>query len=216
MLFRITFRTLAKQAIAWFLRQPLFLRILYSAFKPLQTLNDDGVAVRAFGQENPSLFQLERFINNFVAFDARTIYLQKWLNDYYDPVKERIVINNNNNLPFQYIHNTAELATRFYMFNNWDSGTAYVASPEDYVHFKGFIWVSIANGTNKEPDSQPTFWTQFEEIEYFFNVADTFPVDYVVEIPIAVEMQPDYTTARIVSQINLFNAAGTTFEIRVV
>ena len=216
MLFRITYRTLAKQAIAWFLRQPLFLRLLYSIFKPLQKLNDDGVPVRAFGQDNPSLYQLERFISNFVAFDARTIYLQKWLNDYYDPVDQRIVINNNNNLPFQYLHNKAELTTAFYMFNNWDSTIAYVASPEDYVHYKGFIWVSIVNGTNKEPDSQPSFWTKFDEIEYFFNVSDTFPVDYIVEIPISVEMIPDYTTDRIVSQINLFNAAGTTFEIRVV
>ena len=91
-----------------------------------------------------------------------------------------------------------------------------MASPEDYIHYKGSIWVSILNGTNKEPDSEPTFWTEFDDIENFFNVADTFPVDYVVEIPIAVEMGTDYTEARIVSQVNLFNAAGTTFEIRVV
>lgn len=215
MFFRITFRTFVKQATAWFWRQPLILRLLFSMIKPLQELNDDGVAVRAFGQTNPSLYQLWRFLNEFVAFDARTIYLQKWLNIFYDPVLERIEIANNNNLPIQFLFNKAENAVEFFMFNNWDSTKSYISSPEDYVQHVGTIWTATANSTNKTPVTGSAFWQDFDDVEYFFNKNDTLPPSFTVRVPIAVEMNPEYSTERITAQINIFNAAGRDFDIQI-
>jgi len=213
--FKVTYRTLFFQLLPFFLRTALHLRYLFSAAKPLQTLNDDGVIVRDFDTVNPSFFQLFRFLDEFVKFDARTIYLQKWLNLYYDPLLERVKIVNNNNLPFLHLFNKVEEKPPVYFYNEWDSTVAYVASPEDYVHDRGVVYVCTANNTGNRPPNT-NFWTKEKDINFMFNDGDTQLPDYTVEVPIAVELQPDYSTDRITRHVNQFNAAGTTFQIRVV
>lgn len=212
MLFRVNFRTLILQLLPFFLRFPKLLRFLFSAVKPLQELNDDGVIVRDFGTDNPSFYQLSQFIDEFVAYDSRTIYLQKWLNNYYDPFDERIEIINNNNVPY-YLFQLSEEEEPRYWYNQWLAATAYVVG--NYVYNDGFIWVCIANSTGDEPPAT-LFWQQSEVMTYIYNDTDIDLSDFTVRVPIAVASQPDYSEARITSHVNLFNAAGTSFNIQIV
>ncbi len=213
--FKINFRALFFQFTPWFLRKDKLLKYLFSIGRGLQTVNNNGQIVRDFDQTNLSLYPLFKFLNKFVRFDARTIYLEKYLNDYYDPINEGIVIANNNILPVLHIFNTAEESDPVYMFNQWDPAIAYIASPEDYVTRNGRVFVAIANNTNQEPPNI-SFWGDVEQTKYLFNVADVFPPDFTVQVPIAVSLQPNYSTERIAGHVNLFNAAGTTFAIQIV
>lgn len=91
-MFNVDFKDVIFQLTPHFLRKDNFLRLIFSAIKPLKTINNDGVIVESFGQINGSLFQFILFITNFLDFDARTIFLEKFLNDVYAKVTERWLI----------------------------------------------------------------------------------------------------------------------------
>ena len=88
-MFNIDFKDIKFQLTPHFLRKDNLLKLMFSAIKPLKTLNNDGVVVESFGQPNASLHQFVLFILNFLNFDARTIFLEKFLNDIYAKVTQR-------------------------------------------------------------------------------------------------------------------------------
>ena len=92
MIFNVDFKDVKFQLTPHFLRKENLLKLMFSAIKPLKTLNNDGVVVESFGQPNSSLHQFVLFITNFLNFDARTIFLEKFLNDIYAKVTERWLI----------------------------------------------------------------------------------------------------------------------------
>lgn len=89
MSFNIDFKDIKFQLTPHFLRKDNLLKLMFSSVKPLKTINNDGVVVESFGQPNSSLHQFILFITNFLNFDARTIFLEKFLNDIYAKVTER-------------------------------------------------------------------------------------------------------------------------------
>lgn len=215
MLYSVTFRTTVFQILTWFLRQPLTLQYIYGSIKPLQELNDNGTLVRAFGEVNPSLRPFQFFISDFLKFGSRTIYLEKWLNRFYDPVLERIRIINNNQLPFIYLFNTSEQEDPVYFYNSWDAAIAYIASPEDYVVHESILYVAIQDNTNQQPPNS-LFWQPETDTVFLFNLGESVDPDYTVRVPLSVTFNPEYSIDRIIAQINLFNALGRTFEIQVI
>ena len=251
MTFNVDFKDIIFQLTPHFLRKDNFMRFIFSGIKPLKTLNNDGVVVESFGQANSSLHQFILFITNFLNFDARTIFLEKFLNDVYAKVTERwdvqvsyligdkiifnaqnfialtsntgkqpnlnpadwettgIEIVNDNTIRVLFLFNKAEEREDFFMYNNWDSTIGYIL--DDFaVASDNKVYQANTNNTNDEPPS--TNWDFLKDITFVFNVADEFPFDYRVEIPLSVRLQPNYSNDRIKSQIKLFNAAGRSFE----
>lgn len=87
-MFNVDFKDIKFQLTPHFLRRENLLKLMFSVVKPLKTINNDGVVVESFGQKNSSLHQFILFITNFLNFDARTIFLEKFLNDIYAKVTE--------------------------------------------------------------------------------------------------------------------------------
>lgn len=213
-MFRVNYRDLVNQVIAFFLRKDKFKNILFSIIKPLSTLNNNDTVIEFFDQKNQSLFPFTEFITNFLNFDARTIYLQKYLNDRYDSTNEGIlIVNNNTTLDVVYLFNSAENADPTYFYNNWDTTISYVAGgTPDRIMYKNIIYLSAANSTGVIPLGNPAEWTDEGEMQFLFNNEDIFTSDYTIEIPQLVTLQPDYSDERIQAQINFFNAAGRTYQ----
>lgn len=176
----------------------------------------DGSKWTRISNVNASFHQFVLFIKNFLNFDARTIYLEKYLNDVYDSVQKRIKIVNSVIIPVLYLFNKIEEREDVFFYNAWDSGFAYKLNtlPEtgDFSVFENKVYQAKTDNTNKQPDLNPTDWDFIKEITFLFNFADEFPFDYRIEIPLVVTLQPDYSDNRIKSQINFFNAAGRTYE----
>ncbi len=223
-MFGVNFKDLTFQYIPHFLRFDNLLKYIFSAIKPLSELNNNGVVIDSFGQKNPSLFQFERFIRNFLRFDARTLYLQKFLNDFWDPVQERIRIINDNTSHVLYLFNDAEQREGVFFYNNWDSTVAYVKNggtglptipiplTGEFAVFGNIVYQAKTDNTNKQPNLNPADWEVFKAITFLFNLEDEFPIDYRIEIPLDVTLQPDYSDARFKAQVQLFNAAGRNYD----
>ncbi len=210
--FNVNYRDVVSQNWPHFLRFDNLLKLAFSVIKPLQTINNDGVLVGSFGQPDSSLFQFQSFIRNFLNFDARTIYLEKFLNDIYDPVTEGIFITNNNISQVLYLFNAAEERADVFFYNNWDAAKAYVVG--DFAVSDNKVFQANTGNTNEEPPNAK--WDFIKTITFLFNVDDDLPVDYTVNVPTAISLQPDFSIDRITSQINLLNAAGRTFAIVII
>lgn len=215
-MYNLVIRTILRLLTPWFLRGAKYMRLMYSIGKPLQTLNNNGVIITDFDQAGASLFQHNQFINRFVACDARTMYLEKWLNLYWDMPDEGIVINNNNALSIHYLFNTVEAADPVYFFNDWDASISYTASPPEYAVYEGYVYVCISNSTGDQPDISSSKWAVLDELEYHFQSGESSGYDFTVEVPLAVTMQSGYSTEKITKHVKNFSAAGRTFNIRVI
>lgn len=208
-MFKVNYRDLLNQVIAWFLRGDKFRNLLYSAIKPLSELNDNGVTVEFFNQKDRSFYQFTRFISNFIQFDARTIYLQKYLNDRYDPSNEGIVITNNNTTAdVIYLFNQEENQEPVYFYNNWDATESYVIG--EYAVSGNHIYRATSASSGDQPPSAN--WSDEGIMQFAYNNEDIFTPDYTVEVPNLVTTQPDYSNERIQAQINFFNSAGRTYQ----
>ena len=221
--YNVDFRDLITAVLWFYLRTTRFLSALFSFIKPLSTLHNDGVIVEAIGQKDVTFSQLVRYLRNLINFDARTLYLQKYLNDIYDPTQQRIVIVNDNSSHVLYLFNAVEQSDPVFFYNTWDSTVAYIEggtppgeAGADFVFnpTDNHIYHAIltAGNTNKRPDLNPLLWEDDGLITYMFNFEDQFPVDYRIDIPLSVTLQPDYSSERIRSQIDLLNAAGRTYN----
>lgn len=218
--FNIDFKGILFQLTPHFFRTDEdLLRRMFSAIKPLQNLNNDLKIVTSFGQKNSSFYSFVLFIRNFIRFDARTIYLEKFLNLIYDSSFERIFIVNTNVLGVLYLFNKIEEREDVFFYNNWDSAFDYKINDlpitGDFVAFENKIYQAKTDNDDKQPNLNPSDWEFVKEITFLFNFVDVFPVDYIVDIPIDVTLQPNYSNERIKSQINLLNAAGRTFALRI-
>lgn len=219
-MFNIDFKGILFQLTPHFFRTDEdLLRRMFSAIKPLQNLNNDLKIVTSFGQKNSSFYSFVLFIRNFIRFDARTIYLEKFLNLIYDSSFERIFIVNTNVLGVLYLFNKIEEREDVFFYNNWDSAFDYKINDlpitGDFVAFENKIYQAKTDNDDKQPNLNPSDWEFVKEITFLFNFVDVFPVDYIVDIPISVTLQPNYSNERIKSQINLLNAAGRTFALRI-
>lgn len=218
--FNIDFKGILFQLTPHFFRTDEdLLRRMFSAIKPLQNLNNDLKIVTSFGQKNSSFYSFVLFIRNFIRFDARTIYLEKFLNLIYDSSFERIFIVNTNVLGVLYLFNKIEEREDVFFYNNWDSTFDYKINDlpitGDFVAFENKIYQAKTDNDDKQPNLNPSDWEFVKEITFLFNFVDVFPVDYIVDIPINVTLQPNYSNERIRAQINLLNAAGRIFALRI-
>ncbi len=206
--FNVNYRDLVTEFIPHFMRKPRMLSTMFSSIAALQSLNNNGVPVSAFGQLVLSLFQFQVFIRNFIHFDARTIYLEKYLNDIYDPVQKRIIITNDNTSHVLYLFNDAEQRAPVFFYNNWDDTINYIVDDRSVTGNK--VYKATSPNLNDQPPSAN--WDFVKDLTFVFSKDDEFPVDYQIEIPLDVTLQPDYSSERIRSQIDLLNAAGRTYN----
>lgn len=145
MKFNVVFRYIVSELTPGFLRKSAFVNFLYSLIKGLQDTND------AFYQKTEDIFY-------YLKFNAQVIYLEKYLNDQYDPVQRRINISQLDYVATNYLFNDAEAEAPFYLdnasevsvpiyfFNNTPSSGSYnflVNVPNTLSSFSNKITASV-------------------------------------------------------------------------
>lgn len=133
-MFDIDINKIFRRFMPHFLRKPVMLDYLASAAKAIKDVNINFVALR-----DAVLLKL--------SFTGQTIYLEKLLNDNYDPVLRRIYIDNTNIQNYIYWRNVIESAPPFYLFNDSEvSAPVYLSNyseVEASIHFIVNIPVAV-------------------------------------------------------------------------
>lgn len=143
-------------------------------------------------------------------FTMEKIYIEKALNLKYDPIGNGIFIGNS--LPNRVIiYQEAELQRTTWVFNEWNSGTAYLIGQTAQEQLG--VYKAKTNNTNKQPSANPADW----DVEINANSITVIRQDsefspathFIVKVPVAIP----YVDAEMRALIDLYNLAGMTYTI---
>lgn len=135
-MFNVDFKDIVLKWLEPDLRLPKILDFIYSMMKPLKSINNDFQAFR-------------NHVNYKLLFNGQVIYLERYLNDVYDPINRRIFITDAIRKPINYVYNKLEDKPKIYVYN------------ESELHTPIFLY------NKSESDGSITFWVNIpEEITY--------------------------------------------------
>jgi len=163
----------------------LFIKVLASAS---QYIND---ITKAFTD----------LISYETKFNGQSVYIERYLNDQYDPINRGIYIENFSDVIYNYFSNKAELEPDVYTYNYWDYYVGYAIG--DRVIYLNKIYEAIDININVVP-TDTAYWVEIGRCDIYFNRGEVFrEYDFIVWVPIAVS----YVLANFEASINKYKLA---------
>lgn len=196
-MFNINFARFAKNLTPWFLRA--------SRFK-------QWIGVLSWGS-SLALDDLNEFrlLKDYeLKFTGQRLYLERWLNDKFDPVNQAINVINIVLIQNPFVFNKIE-GRETYSANKYKAATAYVVG--DRVSSVGSIWRCISAATGQTPATSPAFWTLDRGHQYLRNKNEIGGAYvFTVEIPNTITLS-DQVRNNIKTEVDKFVIAGKNYQI---
>lgn len=196
-MFNINFARFAKNLIPWFMRTPRM---------------KQWIGVLTWGA-SIALDELKSFrtLKDYeLNFTGQRLYLERWLNDKFDPVNQAITVTNILLTQNPFIFNKIE-GRETYVFNKWNAGITYTTG--DRASYGGAIWRCLQTSTNNIPSSSPAYWTQNSDQKHLFNKSEIGgAVVFTVTIPNTIPLT-DQKRKEIATEIDKFVVAGKQYQI---
>lgn len=196
-MFSINFARFAKNLIPWFLRSPRFKQwigvLTWGASKALDDL------------------KTYRVLKDYeLQFTGQRLYLERWLNDKFDPVNQAITVTNVVLTQNPFIFNSIE-GRENYVVNKWDVSETYVIN--DRISYGGEIYKALATTTGNIPDASPAFWTVQRDQIFLYNKTEIGgAIVFTVTIPVTITLS-DQVRKNISDEIDKFVIAGKQYSI---
>lgn len=167
----------------------------------------------AQGDAFTGLGALSEEISYKLQFSGLKIYLEKFLNDQFDNVLNRIYINTNVKFNQQYLYNKAETLSALsptYIYNKWKVATTYSAG--ERVRYGTRVYKAKVGTTGNQPDISPTQWED-EKAAYYVKNRSEFgsDTDYTIYIPAALWALIDQDNFK--AKVDIYNPAGKQYTI---
>ena len=196
-MFNINFARFAKNLIPWFMRTPKMKQwigvLTWGASKAL----DDLKSFRTLKD-----YQLN--------FTGQRLYLERWLNDKFDPVNQAIEVNNIELAQNPFMFNKIEGRDN-YVANKWDLSTSYVVG--DRVNFAGKRWRCVLASTNNPPNISPAYWTEVSDVLFLYNKTEIGgAIVFEIVVPLTITLT-DQKKKEIATEIDKFVVAGKQYQI---
>ena len=189
----INWEKIVKENLPYFLHSLRRLNWIYSLIKPFKIIAEEFITL------------MQEFIDK-IAYNGRVIYLEKILNDKFDPVGRGIYISDALRTGSHYIYQKIELKPPYYTYSKWNHSIAYLAG-EFCVDGNG-VYVALANNTNKAPSTNAE-WKFHKPVEFVRSNADQVVRGFIVNIPTALV----FDELRLRSLVNYYRLAGRNFTI---
>ncbi|HMQ77105.1 MAG TPA: hypothetical protein PKE21_13890 [Flavobacteriales bacterium] len=139
---------------------------------------------------------------------GQTIYLEKALNDRFDPLNRDIYIENLADLTQLYIYNKVELRPAPYLYNKWSQDQAYLVG--QFAVYGQSVWRCSAVHSNQVPVLGSPFWTFHSERFILINKLESLQaVDFIVWVPVLLP----FDVPEMRALINRYKAAGKRYKI---
>jgi hypothetical protein len=195
-MFNINFDKLINNNLDAFVRQPKTVNRLKVAIKPVKDLYNEYVALR-----NQKILEANA--------TGQVIYLEKLLNDKFDPTGTGIYIDSNLAPNPFYLYQKAEAVPPVYVYNKWDATATYFPDYRAVVGTSVYKSLTINVGSN--PVINPTNWVFEKEILYLRQKSEFLTnFNFIVWVPVAVT----FSTNEMKALINKYKIAGKTYLIK--
>lgn len=169
----------------WFYLVYLPFRLMYATFLKFKTETD--------------------YLNNY---NSQIIYLEKRLNDRWDPFNKLIYIDNIADLSRNYLFNKIEARPTTYFYNKWNAAYAYQVG--DLVVYKLKVYECLVPNIFAQPDNATIFWKYVKDAPILRNKTEyQLQNNFIVYVPSAVIFDENEMRAT----INLYKYAGLNYII---
>jgi len=196
-MYNINFARFGKNLTPWFLRSPR---------------NKQWIGVITWGASiaNDSLKSFRTLKDYELQFTGQRLYLEKWLNDKFDPVNQGFEIENIQLTQNPFVFNKIE-GRETYTANKFNPATAYVVG--DRVTSVGIVYRATSGSTGNTPASNPAFWTVVRDQLHLYNKTEIGNgVVFQVIVPLSITLT-DQVRNNIKIQVDKFVIAGHEYEI---
>ncbi|MCF8218693.1 MAG: hypothetical protein K9J21_06895 [Bacteroidales bacterium] len=148
-------------------------------------------------------------VDYLLDITGQTIYLCHLLNDLYDNNMRRIYIQTNT-LPEQLYLFRKDENRGFYISRLWNTSTTY--SNGDIVNYKGNNYLANSTNTNKQPDNNPTVWTDIGK-SYYLTENDFIQThDFTIVFPSSILINSEFEL-RVMKTLEPYIAAGKKYNL---
>lgn len=118
-----------------------------------------------------------------INYNGQICYLQKALNDKFDPLNG-IYIDNVADITPPYIYRHAELKQTLYIHKRWKSTITYVFG--NFVLHDNIIWQSSGTNLNSMPSKTNPDWMKYRDVTYIKRRSEyATAYDFIVYVPSA-------------------------------
>lgn len=169
-----------------------FIQILISPFKKIH-------------QEFLMMYQVYVYK---IRFNGQVQYLEKILNDKFDPVSAGIYIIDGNPAIPNYIYIQSESNPPIYLYRKWNSAVNYTTGQFSIEGNK--VYKSLSSNTNKLPSTNPTDWDYEKEVTFIRRTSEFYiQFDFIVKVPSSLV----FNLVSMKAIIDFYRLAGKRYKI---
>lgn len=140
------------------------------------------------------------------SHNGQRIYLEKVLNDNFDPSNQEIYIEDI--VPDRmYLYLKSEGQTN-YLYSKYQAANAYAVG--EYAIYNNKLWVCTAASTGNTPADPSSFWDLIGDTFFLFSSAEYITVGFIVFVPVSLV----YDSAEMNAWIKRYKLAGMPYTIQ--
>lgn len=143
-----------------------------------------------------------------VAYTGQKIYLERILNERFDPILRRIYITNDYLFNDYYVYKIIESKPPKYLYKMWLSTTNYVTG--NFVIDNNSVYRALASSTNEAPLTHPMKWQYVKPVTFLHeNIEYSAAAGFIVHVPSGLV----FDNAFMVATVEYYIIAGINFTI---
>ena len=144
-----------------------------------------------------------------LAHNSQRIYLEKYLNDAFDPTNRGIFIEQVYNQSRLYLYHKSELKPKRYIYRKWDSAVSYLV--DEFAVDARYVYKALSPNTNVQPSVSPLVWLRYADRSYLYHKEEFNAfLDFIVWVPVGVP----YDDSVMRSLIDFYRFAGKQYVIQ--
>lgn len=191
----INWLKIIKENVPFFLRTPVRMDWILSMISAINQIYQEFII-----QQKVYVYK--------IRFNGQVIYLEKILNDKFDPVGTGIYIIDGNTNVATYLYRRIELKPPLYLYKRWKSTISYNA--DEFAVEGNKVYKALSNNTNKKPSLYPSYWAYYKQVPFIKRRTEFYmEYSFIVKVPHTLSFDQNAMKAI----IDYYRLAGKRYKI---
>ncbi len=145
-----------------------------------------------------------------IGFTFQVMYLEKVLNNKFDPTNEGIYIVDGGITQKNYLYRKSESKPPKYKYRRWKQSINYVVG--DYAIYENKVYRCIANNVHFNPALNPAKWVFHADVRFRRRTSEfNLQYDFIVKVPATVT----FDVIEMRATIDFYRYAGKRYKIEI-
>jgi hypothetical protein len=193
--YNINWNKIIEESIPSFLHSLFRIQWIIALIKPFKMINSEFAQARI------------DYVYK-VRFNSEIQYLEKILNDRFDPTGNGIYISDGTTISASYKYYKSEARLPKYVYWRWKPLQSYLIG--DFAVEGNYVYQAITANTNKLPSINTSDWQYYTDVTFrYFRSEWNVQIDFIVNVPASLI----YNSNQMNALINFYRLAGKRYKI---